>query len=378
MPRAVQLTKRDGRRLTAAIAIAGRLEMNVFRRTFCAGLAAATGLTLSMGTGAVATAQAATVEGPKLTWNVSLWGKKRAFSAGVEKLSELVKEKTGGNWNIVLHYGGALSKSRENLDGLSIGAFEAAMFCNFYHPQKNPALMVLTMPFLPMSSWENNRKIREAVHNHPAVKKELAQWNAMLYTSSFLPQYEFMGKGKPPQTLADWKGMTVRAGGGIGRAMAAIGATPTSATATEVYTGVQQGTMDAASFPMTYSHVAYKIHEITDWYTTNMSPGTSDCPLAFSINAYNALPDQYKKLLDDVKEDVIKAQIQAYIDIDKVNYPMLEKTLKPVTYTEEQLAEFRKAGGKPIIDAWIEENKGKFDARGLVELIFSTVGAKYE
>ena len=43
--------------------------------------------------------------------------------AVLEKLSALVNEKTGGNFNIVLHYGGALSKSRENLDGISIDAF---------------------------------------------------------------------------------------------------------------------------------------------------------------------------------------------------------------------------------------------------------------
>ena len=217
----------------------------------------ATGLALLAALGLAASgAQAAEVNGPKLKWDVSLWGKKRAFTAGVERLSALVKEKTGGNWTVMLHYGGALSKSRENLDGLSVDAFQAAMFCNFYHPKKNPALMSLTMPFLPMSDWGNNRKIRDAVYAHPAVKKELAQWNAMTYTSSYLPQYEFLGRGKPPTMLGDWKGLTVRAGGGVGRAMKVLGATPTSSTATEVYTGVQQGTMDAASFPFTYSHVA--------------------------------------------------------------------------------------------------------------------------
>ncbi|NBP72639.1 MAG: C4-dicarboxylate ABC transporter substrate-binding protein, partial [Alphaproteobacteria bacterium] len=136
-------------------------------------LAAAFGL-LSTGSALAPAANAAEVDGPKVKWDVSLWGKKRAFTAGIEKLAELAKEKTGGNFEIVLHYGGALSKSRENLDGISIDAFQAAMFCNFYHPQKNPALMSLTMPFLPMSSWENNRKIRDAVYAHPAVKKELA------------------------------------------------------------------------------------------------------------------------------------------------------------------------------------------------------------
>lgn len=322
-------------------------------------------------------AQAAEVNGPKLKWDISLWGKKRAFTAGVERLAALVKEKTGGNWTITLHYGAALSKSRENLDGLSVDAFQGAMFCNFYHPQKNPALMALTMPFMPMSSWENNRKIRDTVYAHPAVKKELAKWNAMIYVSSYLPQYEFLGRGKPPMKLADWKGKTVRAGGGVGRAMKVIGATPTSSTATEVYTGVQQGTMDAASFPFTYSHVAYKIHEVTDWFTSNLSPGTSDCPLAFSINAYNKLPAQYKKLLAGVKEDVIAKQIQAYIDIDKKNLPMLRKKLKEVRYSDEVLASFRKAAGKPVIEKWIKENQGKFDARGLIKAMFASVGRSY-
>ena len=338
----------------------------------------ATGLALLAAIGfAAAGAQAAEVDGPKLNWDVSLWGKKRAFTAGVERLSALVGEKTGGNWTIKLHYGGALSKSRENLDGLSVEAFQAAMFCNFYHPKKNPALMSLTMPFLPMSDWDNNRKIRDAVYAHPAVKTELARWNAMAYVSSYLPQYEFLGKGKPPATLADWKGLTVRAGGGVGRAMKVLGATPTSSTATEVYTGVQQGTMDAASFPFTYSHVAYKIHEVSEWFTANLSPGTSDCPLAFSIKAYEALPAQYRKLLDDVKEEVIAAQIQAYISIDKKNLPMLKQKLKEVRYSEAELARFRAAAGKPVIEAWIKENQGKFDARGVIQTIFKAVGRTY-
>lgn len=321
--------------------------------------------------------QAAEVTGPKLTWDFSLWGKSRAFTAGVEKLSAMVAEKTGGAWEMKLHYGEALSKSRENLDGLAVDAFQGAQFCNFYHPKKNPAEMVLTMPFLPMNSWDDNRKMREAVYAHPAVVKELAQWNAMTYVSTYLPQYEFLGKGKPPLTLDDWKGMTVRAGGGVGQAMKVLGATPTSSSATEVYTGVQQGTMDAASFPFTYSHVAYKIHEVTDWFTGNLSPGSSDCPVVFSINAYKALPDQYKKLLADVKEDVIQAQIQAYIDIDKINIPMLKEKLQEIRYSEETLASFRAAAGKPVIEAWIKENEGDFDARDLVEVMFKSVGKTY-
>jgi len=58
-------------------------------------------------------------------WNVSLWGKRRAFTEHVEKLAELVSEKTGGDFTLNISYGG-LSKNKENLDGISIGAFEMA------------------------------------------------------------------------------------------------------------------------------------------------------------------------------------------------------------------------------------------------------------
>ena len=319
----------------------------------------------------------ATVDGPKLSWDVSLWGKPRAGTAVADALAAVVEERTGGAWRMTLHYGEALSKSRENLDGIAIEAFQAAMFCNFYHPRKNPALMVLTMPFLPMSDWDANRRIREAAYAHPAVEREMARWNAMIYTSTFLPQYELLGRGEPPTGLEGWKGLTVRAGGGLGQAMRLLGATPASSTATEVYTGVQQGTMDAASFPFTYGHVSYRIHEVAEWFTGNLSPGTADCPLVFGITAYEALPPQYKQLLEDVKEEVIAEQIQAYVDVDAENLPMLKRSLKEIRYTDAQLAQFRARAGKPVIDAWIDENARRFDASGLVEAVFGAVGQTY-
>lgn len=312
-----------------------------------------------------------------LKWDISLWGNPRAATEGAESLVRRVAERTNGAWQITLHYGEALSKSRENLDGLFINAFEGAMFCSIYHPRKTPALMVLSLPFLPMTDWDDNRKVRDAIYVHPAIVEEAKRWNAMLYMSSFLPSNEIMGRGEPPQTLADWKGMTVRAGGGMGKALQHLGATPTSSTATEVYTGVQQGTMDAAAFPFTYAHVVYRIHEVTDWYTSNMRIGTSDCPIAFSIDAYESLPNDYKQLLTEIKEDVIKDQIAAYIEADKTNLSMLQAELEEVVYSQEEIQQFRDRAGQPVIDEWIAENQDDFDAIGLVETVYQAVGMTY-
>lgn len=315
---------------------------------------------------------------PSLVWDVSLWGNQRAGTKAPEVMAELVEARTDGAWRMRLHYGEAISKARENLDGIAIGAFEAAMVCNFYHPQKNPALMVLTLPFLPMSTDQTNLAVRKAVYEHDAVVAEFAQWGAMLYTSTYLPQYEIMGRGQPPHSIEDWQGMTVRAGGGIGQAMRLLGATPNSSTATEVYTGVQQGTMDAASFPFTYGHVSYRIHEVSDWFTLNLAPGSADCPIVFAKSAYEKLPESYTTLLSDIRDEVDSAQLKAYRDVDDVNLPMLRESLEEVSYSAEDLDRLRDTVGKQVIEAWIEDNQDEFDARGLVELAFSAAGQTYD
>lgn len=316
-------------------------------------------------------------ESQMLTWDLSIWGTPRPGTRIVDSISERIADATDGRWKFVVHYGEALSKARENLDGISVGAFEAALVCNFYHPQKNPGLMVLSLPFLPIEDWEDGLAVREAVYAHPQVKKEMERWGAMIYSSSILPNYEIMGRGKPPLTLEDWQGLNVRAGGGIGAVMEKLGAVPTSTTATEVYTGIQLGTMDAAAFPFTYAHVSYRLHEVSDWYTSNLAPGTSDCPVVFSIDAYEQLPQQYKDVLDSIRESVLEDQRLAYAEIDKTNLPMLREQLQEVRYTEAELDDFRTRFGSLVIEEWIAENQQKFDARGLVEAVFSAVDMEY-
>ncbi len=129
-------------------------------------------------------------------WNVSLWGKRRAFTEHVEKLAELVAEKTNGEFTMNISYGG-LSNNKENLDGISIGAFEMAQFCAGYHADKNPSITVLELPFLGVNTLEQEVAVSHAVYAHPAVEKDLARWNATLLMPSPLPQYNLVGTGEP-------------------------------------------------------------------------------------------------------------------------------------------------------------------------------------
>jgi TRAP-type mannitol/chloroaromatic compound transport system substrate-binding protein len=312
---------------------------------------------------------AQTVDGPAVNWNFSTWGKQRAFTYGAESVAKQVAERTGGKFQIKMHYGEALSKDRENLDGIKLGAFQMAHFCNFYHPGKNPAWMVFTLPFLDLGDWDVQLSVRKAMLKHPAFIKDMDQWNAIPYKSGLLPQYEFLGKGKPPLKLEDWKGLRVRAGGGVGDAMRILGAVLTTVPATETFTSLERGTMDAVSLPYTYAQASYQLHTIASWYTNNMSPGTSECAAVINKDAYAKLPDQYKKLLDEALPQAYKDQIKAYVDIDKVNLPLFKSKMQEILYSDEELKRFREIAGKPVWDKWIADNKGKFDAQGVFDTL---------
>jgi TRAP-type mannitol/chloroaromatic compound transport system substrate-binding protein len=312
---------------------------------------------------------AANVDGPKTFWKLSMWGNPRALSAGMEEMAKKVSAETDGNFEIKIFYGAQLSSNRENLDGIKINAFEGAAICNFYHPGKNPAWMVFSLPFLPLGNPKVDKYVRSKMMEHPAIIADMTKWNAMPYVSGLLPQYEILGKGPAPKTLEGWNGLRVRAGGGLGSAMEKLGAVKQTLPAGETSTAFQRGALDAAAFPYTYAHVSFKISDEADWFTSNLAPGTSECSWVLNKTAYEGLPPQYQKLLMDNRDMVMDVEQAAYTAADTKNLPEFEKTMEKITYSDEVLARFKEVAGKPVWDAWIEANKDKFDSQGVFDAI---------
>jgi len=294
-------------------------------------------------------------------WNVSLWGARRAFTEHVERLAELVEERSGGDFTMNISYGG-LSGNRENLDGISIGAFEMAQFCAGYHPDKNPSITVLELPFLGVNSLEQEREISMALYQHPAVQADLARWSATLLMPSPLPQYNLVGRGEAPDNLEDFAGMAVRATGGIGAAMSTIGAVPTSMTATEVRQAMDSGVVQAVSFAP-HAHMSFGTIESGDWWTTNLNPGTVNCPVVVNTDALDSLSDGEREILMGAVDDALDHYIDHYNSQTMAAWgPALdERGIERISFGDDELAAFRDAAAAPAAAAWIEQN----NARGL-------------
>jgi TRAP-type C4-dicarboxylate transport system substrate-binding protein len=299
-------------------------------------------------------------------WNVSLWGKRRAFTENVEKLAELVAAKTNGDFTLNISYGG-LSKSRENLDGIAIGAFEMAQFCSFYHTAKNPTITVTELPFSRDVSLGRVTEILQQVHEHPIVKKDLARWNATLLMPTPLPQYNIVSKTDPIVQLDDFKGMRVRGPGGIMGVLGKLGAVKTGVPFAEVRQAMDSGVIDAASFAP-HAHLATKSYAVGKWATSNLNLGSADCPVVVNTDALNSLKPAHRDALLGSVQEALAFYVKNYEDntVGKYEQAIADAGLKKVTFTPAQTAELN-ALAESVRQEWIDTNSKDFDAKALFE-----------
>lgn len=329
----------------------------------------AAAIALAMLGGDMAPAMAQKVEGPKVKWQLSTYGRPRSTTAGTELLAEIVKERTGGNFEILNVYD-SLSPLKENLDGVKIGAFEAGFIIASLHPGKTPTLNVFNLPFLPLGDMNVQARVMAGYYKLPPVAQDVARWDATVILPHALPSYELVGRGRKPMTVAELKGMRVRAPGELGDALKKVGAVPTSMQATEVYQGLERGMVDAAAFPY-FAMKIYRTQDVCEWYTTNVGFGITSGFTVAGLKPYNAIPDQYKALLEAAAKEAVTRHIEIFRQEEEDGQAALKaKNLQAISYSAQEIARFVEQAGKPIWEDWVAEMNGKgFPGRVLLDYV---------
>ena len=299
-------------------------------------------------------------------WNVSVWGKRRAFTENVEKLAELINNKTNGEFKLNISYGG-LSKSRENLDGISFGAFEMAQFCSFYHSDKNPTITVTELPFAKDVSLARSAEIYTKVYQNPIVVKDLARWNATILMPTPMPQYNIVSKSEPLTALSDIKGLRVRGPGGIMGVLGQLGAVKTGVPFSEVRQSMDSGVIDAATFAP-HAHVATKTYKVGKWASTNLNLGSANCPVVVNTEALNALSDSNRQALLGSVDEAISYYVDNYNSkaTKKYEEAIAEAGLVSVTFSSAQTAKLDKMAAS-VRENWIKKYADQFDSKALYD-----------
>ena len=296
------------------------------------------------------------VSAPKvITWNVALWGGERDWTRPLHRWVEDIKKRTNGGWQINLHYGAVLSPSKEHLDGLKGGLFEACQFCASYAPGKTPLQTVFELPFILPKDQQQISEMMAALWEHPALLKELGRWNAVPLFPAAITQYGLMGN-KRIAKVEDFKGIRIRISGEMARVVAMFGAAPTMIPVSDLYEAMDRGTLDMATLPWAFSFGAFKINEVSKYCTTNFAPGSQSCAFIANKKAWNALPEEYKKLHMEWYKKAPKIWGDEYKKGDKRWIPIYKKKLEFIELPDEERAKLV-AKARGIWDEWIKRMK---------------------
>lgn len=330
-------------------------------------------LAVSLGGLAVTSAAPAqTVDGPAVQWDVALYGQARSVTIVFDETARMVEEATGGKFKIKNHYGATLAPEREILDGLSIGAFQGGWVVVSYAPGKLVGAGGLDLPFIPVTSLFALQKVQDSYLQLPEVDNDFKRWGTKYVTTSPLPFYEFMGKGKALQTVADFKGLRLRALGGLGDAIRAVGAVPTTLPSPDLYPALERGLLDGLSLGY-YAHAAWKIQEVATYYTKGMSLTPPVSVSLINLKGFEALPPQYQKLVLDKGKAAADIQIAALQKgEDNAEAEFIKKGVKRIDFPAAERNKLAEIGGKPVWDKWVTDVTAKgYPGQKLLDFIMA-------
>jgi len=164
--------------------------------------------------------------------------------------------------------------------------------------------------------------------------------------------------------LEDLDGLRMYAAPMEGMLYQEFGAVITTVTAPELFQAMEKGIVEAASWPWTYAFFSYGINELADWYSTDFGGviGRSPCPIVANKRAFDSLPPQYKKLIEDSKGEAYRWQAEQYEQADKANLQVLDSQgMVEVSFDKERLDSATETLKQKIWGTWIKER----DEQGL-------------
>ena len=269
------------------------------------------------------------------------------------KLNELIKEGTEGRYSIDVYpneqlSGGSPAKGIENVQN---GVTDVDLRSTIIYTIADPKFTVVSMPWMIPTFEEAdsalNGKGGEAIF-------ELARENGVVPLAFGESGYRQMtNNSRPIKTPEDFTGLKFRVPG-IKMFLdlySEFGADPTAMNFAEVFTALQQGTIDGQENPVDVVY-DFKLNEVQKYLT--ISNYVYDALLlSVSENIWKKLSDEDKAVFQSAANEAMAYQKSLARDDSKGYLSQLEGEMEVNVLTPKEIAVFQEAV-KPIYSKWEE------------------------
>jgi tripartite ATP-independent transporter DctP family solute receptor len=256
------------------------------------------------------------------------------------KFAKLVEERTNGEVKVAVFAGGALGGEKDVMEGMRVGSVHMSL------------IGLTLMPFLD-ATW-GPYIFRDNEHATKVLQGEIGQqWKERVLKESGglrLIDYVYFGprqlttKNRPVKALEDLKGLKIR----VMEApiyiatWRALGANPVPMAWPEVFTGLQQGTIDAQENPYEVI-LSQSLFEVQNYFmaTSHVRPFRF---LLMSDAAFQLMTPEQQEIFTDTWREIAKEIEQEYISKEQEYIATLKS--KGMTFIEPDPEPFREATEK--------------------------------
>lgn len=272
---------------------------------------------------------------------------------------EKVEKYSNGRIQVKLLPNGQMGQERDMFEGMQMGTMEAGVYANPAISAFVPEFQVLDLPFIfpdtqtafAALDGELGKLLFEAMEQHNVIGLGFAD-------GGFRQMYNRIRPIRKPEDLAGIKFRVMETPVYISM-YKAFGSNPTPMAFGEVFTALQQKTIDGLEIPIPVMH-QNKYYEVTKYVSMTNHTYTT-LVMAISKKVFNKLPADLQQVCRDAARDAVKLQreknganLQKLIDdlktrgmeINEVDDPMSFQTKVQGIYTE-----YAPAIGKPVLDA---------------------------
>lgn len=275
------------------------------------------------------------------------------YNLGLVKMSELVAEKTNGAVTLDVFGNSQLGNERDLLEGLQLGSLQITCVSTAPLAGFTDSFLVFDLPFI----FETTEQARAVMDSEVGTEiLNSVEDQGMKGLAWFENGFRNVTNSKLPITVPDdLKGIKIRTMENQMHmeAFRVMGADPTPMAMGDVFTALQQGTIDAQENPVPIINTN-KFQEVQD-YISMTGHLFSPAPVFISTDYFNSLPAEYQTAVQEAATEAVPYQRE---QIDEQNVTGLESLQAAGMEVNEPEKEPFKDATKVIYDEYVKDGAG--------------------
>lgn len=256
-------------------------------------------------------------------------------------VKEYLEKESNGRFKVEIYPNNQVGSNREMTEALIDGSLVMAQASSGTQASFVPDASIFDVPF----AWTNEDEIKQSIYDPDLLAALDAAHQAvgMKLLSLTENQFRQLSANKEIHTPDDCKGLIIRTQENSFQMQtwSLLGANPTPLAFNELYTALQQGTVEAQDNPLEL-FVAQKFYEQQDYFIKTNYLGHVYFWYC-NLDWYNALPDDLREMFDYATSTVLVSAYEDFADSDNSNKLQVveDNGVQVIELTDEEKAQFK-------------------------------------